>query len=88
MTPDTQEALSHQHSNGIWVVALDSGNLAVFLRPNGPLLTILNGPFPDSLVTECANARLRYEDLGQRPPKAAAEGSSRGALDDLLDLLR
>ncbi len=30
MDTETQEALSHQHSHGIWIVALDDGRFAVF----------------------------------------------------------
>lgn len=38
MTSDEQEALSHQHSHGFWLVPLESGAFAVFDHPNGRLL--------------------------------------------------
>jgi hypothetical protein len=41
MTSDEQEALSHQHSHGFWLVPLASGAFAVFDHPGGKLLHIL-----------------------------------------------
>lgn len=70
MDPDTQEALSHQHSHGVWVVALENGKLAIFSHPNGKLVRIL--PFNldntnEDLRVECVKASLdreaRYRQL-------------------------
>lgn len=41
MTELEQEALSKQHSHGVWLVGLDNGNFAVFNHPNGQLLRTL-----------------------------------------------
>lgn len=39
MTSQEQEALSHQHSHGLWLVPLEAGSFAIFDHPNGKLLT-------------------------------------------------
>lgn len=42
MTELEQEALSHQHSHGVWVVGLSDGAFAIFDHQNGQLLEIID----------------------------------------------
>lgn len=41
MTSNEQEALSHQHSHGLWLVPLSDGSFAIFDHPRGRLRDIV-----------------------------------------------
>lgn len=69
MDTETQEALSHQHSHGLWVVPLASGSFALFTHPNGHFIGIAAHAWQ---ITEesCAQARHRATTprVTPRPP--------------------
>lgn len=66
MTELEQEALSKQHSHGVWLVGLSDGSFAVFIHPQGQLLSII--PFSKDemesvycdLLDELGDAADRY----------------------------
>lgn len=69
MTDLEQEALSHQHSHGVWVVKVEGG-FAFFDHPNGKLRRIeicwVNGSLRpivayDALGEECERAQERWQ---------------------------
>lgn len=69
MTPtfrEVQEALSHQHSHGIWLVGLEDGSFAVFDHPNGRLIELWSGTDSETIQ------ELRWQSL-----KAAQRHSER-----------
>lgn len=70
MSEDEQEALSHQHSHGFWLVILESGCYAVFTHPNGKLLTIVDRP---SILWDERNAAAARHAAKLRPPLAGLD---------------
>lgn len=58
MDSDIQEALSHQHSHGLWVVALQSERFALFDHPNGKLIGIVE---LNAIADQCHLAALHRE---------------------------
>jgi hypothetical protein len=62
MTELEQEAKSHQHSHGVWVVGLSDGSFALFDHPNGKLITIVELERAQEILDACLLAALRYSE--------------------------
>ena len=81
MTEDEQEALSHQHSHGFWVVPLESGAFATFTHPSGRLLRIIQHNIEEELIYESVDAFSRY--MKGKKERRASPPTSIPTLEDL-----